>query len=188
MRLTKKWVAQFIHHTRAYEGIHIPEEKILDYLHGKDNQPHPYIRNTVNAISYVKRKKTNPDTMSICELHGILMGNIDRFAGMFRPFSVMAPTHEPPGPQTVHSYVDRWCQLWGKRPYKSWSQKKAGQYRNYEFMMIYPFSNGVHITAAILHLWDALYHNTTLDLPDHTYKMSIKTYVNETRKTLPEWS
>jgi Fic family protein len=165
MRLTKRWIAKFIYNSNGIENIDTPEEVVMEYLQDRTRPAHLYIKNQVDCIEWIKKNKhLKPSPSSIRELHGILLKDIDRFAGVYRPFQVFVGRHVPPKAETVYYHVDNWCNLWGKSPVKSWSTKKAALFRHYEFEWVHPFSDGNGRVGRLLLLWDCLHHKTSMDI------------------------
>ena len=165
MKLKKEWVTDFIHHSNGIEGINTSKASILAALCAPEANVHPYIKNQIKCIEWVvKNRKKIPTLKTICELHGILLDNVDRFAGKFRTLEVRVGDHSPPGSHEVTFLLQEWLFLWNYRPYASWSHKKSALFRHYEFEWIHPFTDGNGRVGRLLYLWDCLYHKTKMDI------------------------
>lgn len=184
MVLNNEWIAKFIYNSNAIEGIYTAESSILACLVSGFPSKSPLINNQIEAVEWVKtHKKDYPTVEAVCELHGILMKNIDSYAGKLRTFQVYVGGHTPPPAPTLSYYLDRWIQLWGKTPVKSWTKKKVCLFRHYEFEWIHPFTDGNGRVGRLIHLWDCLHNRTDCEMIFLEDRASYYDSLNEYRQT-----
>lgn len=195
MKLTKKWVANFIYNSNGIEGYFTPEKHIKDILVGKIKGRSPLVLNQIAAIDFIKENKKEIPTLNmIRELHGILLKDMDAWAGIYRRESVWIGGQEAPDHKRVLYLIQNWIDLWNKKPKKSWSHKKAAMYRHYEYEYIHPFTDGNGRSGRLILLWDCLYHRTEVEFPEcentsrFAYYDSIQKYRSEERDMyMGEW-
>lgn len=191
--IKKDWITDFIHHSNGIEGIVTSKASILSALCTENAHVHPYIKNHIDSIMWIFNNFHKvPTNESICALHRMLLFNVDRFAGRFRNIPVRVGDHLPPSSEKVPSHLRIWFQLWGKKPYKSWSHKKAALFRHYEFEWIHPFTDGNGRVGRLLMFWDCLHHNTKMDIIESTpekrtdYYKQLRDYGKNKRNALLE--
>lgn len=186
MKLTNENIAAFIYNSNAIEGLHTPYKDIFEILEGTKHGQSPLILNQIAAVEYIKENRKEVPTISmVMQLHRILMTNIDRYAGVIRPFDVWIGGEVAPDPRKVQYMLQTWCGMWGKKPVDTWTNKKAALYRHYEYEVVHPFPDGNGRSGRLLYLWDCLHHRTKMDIIKFDtrieYYKSIQKYRSDQR-------
>lgn len=198
MKLLKKNIAKFIHHTYAIEDLQITStEKILEYIgHLADAKEvglpptvdYPQVSAHIEAIEYVKKNKArNYDFRDLRNLHIILMSDFtDMVENNIRTSNYLYNGVKLPDAYKVSKLMEEFLELQGKTPYKSWSKKKVCYYRHLEFEYIHPFVSGNGVLGRMIYLWDCLHSKTQMDIIEkkEEYINDLNDYRSRLRSSL----
>jgi len=128
MRLTKKFVCEFIHNSNAIEGLYhdmLYIEKAYDMVNNAKTPidtvfltNHPEIFNTLEAISFVKKnKKKRPALDTVAELHRITMRGLMpmRDEGCYRAMNVIVGGSQCPQASQVLILLNQFLEKWNDK-------------------------------------------------------------------------